>query len=317
MTKRIEYKIGEVVGNFGFVFLRDEPIPYISSSGNQYRRAWFICPACKEECLCLIQDVRKGKKSCGCRTSELRASGGECQGKDIAGHKFGRLTPKYYKKVRTSSGKSKRLWYCECDCGGNSWTTVDCLISGHTKSCGCHMREKSKEVHTKDITDFRSGKLVAKYNTGKQDSKGNYYWYCECDCGGHKEVIATRIVGKVITSCGCEKSTGETKVKQVLEKISVSFTREWVFEDCINPKTDTKLRFDFYLPSYNTCIEYDGIQHFKEKSTWAEKEGLEDIQYRDLVKTNYCSHNNINLVRIPYTDFDKIDENYIREKIGI
>lgn len=251
MAKRIEYKIGEVVGNFGFVFLRDEPIPYISSSGNQYRRAWFVCPACKEECLCLIQDVRKGKKSCGCRTSELRAKGGASQGEDIAGRKFGRLTPKYYKKVRTSSGKSKRLWYCECD------------------------------------------------------------------CEGHKEVVATRIIGKVTTSCGCEKSNGENKIKEFLEKISISFIQEYMFEDCVNPKTNAHLRFDFYLPNYNTCIEYDGIQHFKEKSTWAEKEGLKDIQYRDLVKTNYCSHNNINLVRIPYTDFDKIDENYIREKIGI
>lgn len=23
------------------------------------------------------------------------------------------------------------------------------------------------------------------------------------------------------------------------------------------------LPFDFYLPYYNTCIEYDGVQHFK------------------------------------------------------
>lgn len=28
------------------------------------------------------------------------------------------------------------------------------------------------------------------------------------------------------------------------------------------------LVFDFYLPDYNICIEYDGIQHFKPIEKW-------------------------------------------------
>jgi len=28
-------------------------------------------------------------------------------------------------------------------------------------------------------------------------------------------------------------------------------------------------QFDFYLPDYNLCIEFDGIQHFEEVKYWS------------------------------------------------
>lgn len=317
MTKRIKYKQGDLIGKYGFIFLRDEKQPYVNTKGNKYRQAWFICPHCKKECLCLIQDVKAGKKSCGCKTSEFRAQGGRKTGKDITNKKFGKLIPKYYKIVKDNNKKSKRLWYCDCDCGGHIWTTVDSLTSGHTTSCGCYVSENSRKLRTKDITNLRSGKLVAKYNTGKQDSQGNYIWHCECDCGGTKEVIASKIINKVVVSCGCIQSSGENKIQSILENSKITFEKEKRFEDCINPKTKTKLRFDFYLPDYNLCIEYDGKQHFFENNTWAEKESLQEIRYRDSIKTEYCKNHNINLIRIPYTDFDKIDKKYLREKIEI
>ena len=33
------------------------------------------------------------------------------------------------------------------------------------------------------------------------------------------------------------------------------------------------------------------------------------------MKREYCKQNNIKLVEIPYTDFDKIDNNYIQEVV--
>lgn len=32
----------------------------------------------------------------------------------------------------------------------------------------------------------------------------------------------------------------------------------------------------------------------------------EDVKRRDLIKTNYCYVNHINLIRIPYWDYDNI-----------
>lgn len=119
-----------------------------------------------------------------------------------------------------------------------------------------------------------------------------------------------------IWHCGClsPKSKGERKISQILEHNNLSFEREYKFDDCINPLTKAILRFDFYLPNYNLCIEYDGIQHFEETS-WRH-EGLKDVQYRDSIKNNYCKEHNIKLIRIPYWDFDKLDDEYLLSLIN-
>lgn len=57
---------------------------------------------------------------------------------------FGRLkvitedTPHVY-----PSGKSRRAFKCECDCGDVSTYLVNRLRSGHTRSCGCYVLEKN------------------------------------------------------------------------------------------------------------------------------------------------------------------------------
>lgn len=64
-------------------------------------------------------------------------------------------------------------------------------------------------------------------------------------------------------SCGClTLSSGEKQVLDILKKNNLNFKKEKTFSDCVNPKTNFKLRFDFYLPDYNCCIEYDGKQHY-------------------------------------------------------
>ena len=78
--------------------------------------------------------------------------------------------------------------------------------------------------------------------------------------------------------------------------------------------------FDFYLPDYNTCIEYDGEQHFhtpnNKTSTYFTKEKIDEIQYRDSIKNQYCKDNNIKLIRIPYTDYNLLNEKYLLDKIN-
>jgi len=84
------------------------------------------------------------------------------------------------------------------------------------------------------------------------------------------------------------KSIGEKKVKTQLELLKIKFEREKSFEGCVNPKTNYKLRFDFYLPDYNCCIEYDGYTHFIANGGWNTKENLQGIQYRDSIKNEFC-----------------------------
>ena len=108
----------------------------------------------------------------------------------------------------------------------------------------------------------------------------------------------------------CKKSHGEEKIEQYLKEHSIDFVREYSFDNCCD---ETYLKFDFYLPNNNTCIEFDGQQHFAPTKfhNCAEKEAmsrLEKQQKHDKIKEEYCLRHNIKLLRIPYWDEKKIPE---------
>ena len=83
------------------------------------------------------------------------------------------------------------------------------------------------------------------------------------------------------------------------------------FEDQKRFDTFRMKKFDFYLPDYNMCIEYDGAQHFFEKHQLTSDKKLakklfEDVQIRDKEKTLFCLRNGIRLLRIPYFKFKEM-----------
>ena len=102
----------------------------------------------------------------------------------------------------------------------------------------------------------------------------------------------------------CSSSKGELRVLKYLDNKKIENTQQKTFDDC---KYKSKLPFDFYLPKYNTCIEYDGEQHYNPIEKWGGVKNLENIKLRDSIKTKYCSDNNITLIRIPYWDFENIE----------
>jgi len=108
---------------------------------------------------------------------------------------------------------------------------------------------------------------------------------------------------------GCPKcsniSVGEEYVKLYLEENKIKYISQHGFDTC---RYVNKLNFDFYLPEYNTCIEFDGIQHFKPiKGFGGEKSFLDGIK-RDECKNKWCMENNVNLIRIKYDQISKISE---------
>lgn len=75
--------------------------------------------------------------------------------KDLSGQKFGRLT------VIDVVHHGRRLYYkCVCDCGKTTEVRSDALISGHTQSCGCLLRECGKPLNRK--RDFVDGTQISK-----------------------------------------------------------------------------------------------------------------------------------------------------------
>lgn len=160
-----------------------------------------------------------------------------------------------------------------------------------------------------------------------QKIHGNKYQY--------KKLFYKNGVGKVMAICpkhgifiqkihhhlnnrgcsACRESYGERSVANCLDSNKILYEREKTFDECVGP-SGWRLKFDFYLPEYNTCIEYDGEQHYGIQRRGVFKFDLEAIKIRDEVKNSFCKIKNINLLRIPYTKFkdikDIIDLNIIQ-----
>jgi hypothetical protein len=99
-----------------------------------------------------------------------------------------------------------------------------------------------------------------------------------------------------------KESYGEQEVAKILDDLSIKYEREYEFTDCTNTKEGRfcrKLPFDFYLPESNTCIEYDGEQHFRESNLYGPKKFLATKE-NDKLKDNFCKKNNIKLIRLHY-----------------
>lgn len=58
----------------------------------------------------------------------------------------------------------------------------------------------------------------------------------------------------------CNESRGEKAVTNWLNKNNILYESQKRFDDCRNKNP---LPFDFYLPQYDVCIEYNGIQHYE------------------------------------------------------
>lgn len=103
----------------------------------------------------------------------------------------------------------------------------------------------------------------------------------------------------------CKDSKGEMKILSFLTQQKINKIRNKRFSDC---KHKYELPFDFYLPDHNICIEYDGEFHYNLSKFRDNEIKLSNMQRNDKIKDKYCKDNNIYLIRIPYWNFDKIDD---------
>lgn len=115
-----------------------------------------------------------------------------------------------------------------------------------------------------------------------------------------------------IRGSGCQKcseSKGERKVALFLEKNNLNFEKQKTFDDLRNKKTNRLLKFDFYLPEYNVCIEYDGECHYEPWRLCSDADlKLKEMKQRDKIKDDYCKNKGISLLRIPYFELKNIDK---------
>lgn len=193
---------------------------------------------------------------------------------------------------------------CKCMIDGNEWSpTPSDLLQG--KGCPlCGFRRQS-EIKRNNPSDFafraqkanHSIKMLEDYINQKTPIKVKCVF-----CGKEWAMLPTNIL-KGRGCSNCKSSLGEKRIEEFLKENNIPYLTQSKLEGCYYKHS---LLFDFFVPQKNICIEFDGRQHFEPIEYFGGQKGFEKTQIRDKIKNDFCAKNNINLLRIPYWEFDNI-----------
>lgn len=222
---------------------------------------------------------------------------------------------------RAPNTKSKKARViCQCNCGNYTVINHQDFKTGKVKSCGCYQRIVAAQAGKNSAIDFTQPEknINPFYRYIKPTEMRKYnnqiVWEIECKkCGQHyfeapNELISEkRSHGNNPCKCWKKYSSGVQKIISILEDNNIQYEQEKSFSTCLSPSGNL-LYFDFYLPKFNTLIEYDGQQHFQ-IAFGQSKEKLTKQKEYDIIKDIWCKNNNFKLIRIPYTQYKNITIN--------
>lgn len=212
-----------------------------------------------------------------------------------------------YSKSIYINNKTKLI--ITCPKHGDFKMTPGHHLSGHgCSSCSNNYRRTSDEFFT-ECKSAHNNKYIYKDQFKSLKSKITIF------CPDHGDFIQT--AGHHLNGHGCPKcntSHGEKYIIDFLENNSVEYIKEKTFNGCLSHE-GYKLRFDFYLPNLNMCIEYDGLQHYKPLDYFGGIEQFKNTKMNDEIKNIYCEKNNIGLLRIKYLRPSQKTKNKINEML--
>jgi len=201
-----------------------------------------------------------------------------------------------------------------CPIHGERSMMLDNFLRGHRcAKCGRQTVAnllKHAQDYVKECIEFVNGNKWLNYGEYINSSKHNLI--IQCSCGNIFTTCFVNYVRAQVNTCSiCShtESKGEQRIRELLDNYNIVYEQEKRFDDCRDKKP---LPFDFYLPDYNLICEYDGLQHFEDVPMLNHKRTVA----HDNIKNEYCKLHNIDLLRIPYWDFDNI-ENILKEKLSL
>jgi len=175
-----------------------------------------------------------------------------------------------------------------------------------------HGCPKCNQCGKKPLTVEEIKEKIYSLNTGYEydwDTYVSYYdnrFKIKCPTHGwFTQQVSNHLMGQKCP--GCKESRGEETIRLWLDNKNISYITQKTFDLCRNPQTNFLLRFDFYIPHLNSCIEYDGQFHFKPVKFFGGDDSYKKQLFLDNVKNEFCKNNNINLIRISYIQFNDIE----------
>lgn len=204
---------------------------------------------------------------------------------------------------------SKQPIKCRCKIDGTIWDGLpNNLLRGEfCPTCGIKSRNKLKtKTNGQFIEEMKHINqdiiFLDQYTGGRKPLR--------CKCKKCKNIWEST-GAKLLTGYGCpicNESHGERKIRRILNELGVEYISQKTFEDLRGIKNGV-LSFDFYIPSHDLLIEYQGQFHDGfGLEQFQSKEQLKNQKANDLKKRDYVKSHGLNLLEIWYWDFDKINE---------
>jgi hypothetical protein len=117
--------------------------------------------------------------------------------------------------------------------------------------------------------------------------------------GGSTKTLQSLKKGFGCVDCLGYQSKGEREIGEWLKQHNIEYIPQAKFKGC---KLDRELKFDFYIPKHNMCIEYNGKQHYYASTKFGGQKEFELGRIRDKIKMEYCKENSIPFMIIKWDE---------------
>lgn len=241
-----------------------------------------------------------------------------CNGKDIPSwymkKKIEELYPDY-EVISEYKGMSQPLT-CFCK-KHNLQFTHDAKYIFH-EGQGCELCTYDKKFEIYRLSD---DEIMNKVNSSVTDIElvnvKAYKGYNEpldvkCKLCGNKwtSTLASIVVNKPrCPFCSNDISKGEQKIINYCKSKNLNYYPQYTIPKC---KYKKPLKFDMAILNNDNklvgLIEYQGEQHYNSINYFGGEEKFKINKLRDSIKRNYCKDNNIQLLEIPYWDYDNVND---------
>jgi hypothetical protein len=208
--------------------------------------------------------------------------------------------------------------FFQCNKSGHIWNNPWSVIQSGT---GCPYCNGKRVSDMRNLGTERPD-LIDEWDNDRNEksifevtprSRKNYWWICSF-CNHKWEATASNRNALTQEKCSncprCSKSHGEKEVERILKFYELNYVFQCKFEGC---KYKKSLFFDFYLPDFNCCIEYNGQQHYRPGNFWfnnleRSEEELRKQKIKDEIKRKFCEKEGILFIIIPYWEFNIIED---------
>lgn len=199
----------------------------------------------------------------------------------------------------------------KCSIDGYEGSATAGRLLSKTTQCTCCVKKKLHDSQILPYEEFESRLKII--NPCISIISGYDGWESRVlfKCNKHDKTYTQKAGDALSGSCGCAQcisSKGEKKISRILEQLQIDFKEQYKFDDCRDIKP---LPFDFYIPSLNLAIEYQGEQHYKPVcfGGCSNDDAMKRFmlqQRHDEIKSQYCKDNKIKLLLISYKEFDNL-----------